>query len=73
MGTKARKVVKEEKVQMDRPGKGSIHLLLNQAHGLEKEYAGLNVTKEVVLVSVMGAAHMITAKSELHKPERKRG
>ena len=73
MGTKARKVVKEEKVQMDRPGKGSIHLLLNQAHGLGKEYAGLNVTKEVALVSVTGVAHMITVKSGLDKPERRRG
>ena len=73
MGIRARKVVKEEKVQTDRPGKGSIRLLLNQAHGLEKEYAGLSVTKEVVLVSVMGVAHMITVKSGLYKPERRRG
>ena len=73
MGTKARKVVKEEKVQMDRPGRGSIHLLLNQANGLEKEYAGLNVTKEVALVSVTEVAHMIIVKNELDKPERRRG
>ena len=73
MDPKARKVVKEEKVQMDRPDKDSIHHLLNQANGLEKEYAGLNVTKEVALVSAMGVAHMITVKSELHKPERRRG
>ena len=73
MDPRARKVVKEEKVRMDLPDKGSISLLLNQGHGLEKEYAGPNETKEVALVSATGVAHMITVKSDLHKPERRRG